>query len=98
MEPLVIRTSLVTREKLLAVSAAWGLPTHDLKGRLQSRSLAENLTPWRAVVRVKSLLRSVLVNLRTKIALLVEEPHSNDGHAEVAGSFELITGHITEPT
>ena len=49
------------------------------------------------VVREKGLLRSVLVNHLAKIALLIEQPHGNHRHPQIAGGFELIAGHIAKP-
>ena len=48
------------------------------------------------VIREGACLRSVLVDHLAKIALLVEQPHANHRHAQIAGSFELIAGHITK--
>ena len=73
------------------------------QGDLQPQPLAVRLAQRRdrqlsgVVIRVKGLLRSVLVNHLAKIALLVEQPHSDHRHAQVAGGFELIAGHIAKP-
>ena len=50
------------------------------------------------VIRVKSLLRSVFIDHLAKIALLIEQPHAHHGHAQIAGGFELIAGHIAKPS
>ena len=49
------------------------------------------------VVRVEGLLRSVLADYLAKIALLVEQAYAGHRHTQVAGSLELIAGHITKP-
>ena len=49
------------------------------------------------VIGEEGLLRSVLVNHLAKIALLVEQPHADHRHAQIAGGFELIAGHIAKP-
>ena len=73
------------------------------QGDLQPQPLSVRLAQRRdrqlsgVVIRIKSLLRSVLVNHLTKIALLVEQPHTDHRHAQVAGGFELITGHVAQP-
>ena len=70
---------------------------------LQPQPLSVRLTQRRdrqlsgIVIRIERLLRSVLVNHLAKIALLVEQPHTDHRHAEVAGGFELVTGHIAQP-
>ena len=40
---------------------------------------------------------AVLVDDLAKIALLVEQLHADDRHAQVAGGLELIAGHVPEP-
>ena len=50
------------------------------------------------VVRIQSLLGSVLVDHLAKIALLVEQPYAHYRHSQIAGSFELIPGHIAKPS
>ena len=63
------------------------------QGNLQPQPFAVRLAQRRnwqlsgIVIRVKSLLRSVLVNHLTKITLLVEQSHSDHRHAQVAGGF-----------
>src|ERR1035441_8674163 len=63
------------------------------QGDLQSQPLAVRLAQRRdrqlsgIVIRIKSLLRSVLVNPLAKIALLVEQPHADHRHAQRAGGF-----------
>ena len=70
---------------------------------LQPQPLAVGLAQRRnrqlpgVVIRIKGLLRSVFVDYLTKIALLVEQPDADHRHAQVAGSFELIAGHIAQP-
>ena len=48
------------------------------------------------VVGIKSLLRSLLIDHLAKITLLVQQPNSNHRHAQIAGCFELIAGHIAK--
>ena len=53
---------------------------------------------WPTIIPLlPAMLRAVLVQHLTKIALLVEQPYSDHRHTEVACGFELITGHIAEP-
>ena len=49
------------------------------------------------VIRIQRLLRAFLVYHLAKVALLVEQAHADDRHAEITGGFELITGNITQP-
>ena len=49
------------------------------------------------VVREERLLRAVLANHLAEIALLVQQPHADDRHAQIAGRLELIAGHVAEP-
>ena len=49
------------------------------------------------VVRVKGLLRAILVEHLAKITLLVEQPHADDRHAQIAGGLELVAGHVAQP-
>ncbi len=48
------------------------------------------------VVGIEGLLRAILVDHLAKIALLVEEPHADHRHPQIAGRLELITGHIAQ--
>jgi hypothetical protein len=50
----------------------------------------------RVIVGKESLLGSVLVNHLAKIPLLVEQPHADDRHPQIAGGFELIAGDIAK--
>ena len=73
------------------------------QGDLQPQPLAVRLAQRRdrqlsgIVVRVEGLLRAVLVDHLAKIALLVEQPHADHRHAQIAGGLELIAGHVAEP-
>ena len=42
-------------------------------------------------------MRAVLVDHLAKIALLVEQPHADHRHAQIAGGLELIAGHVAKP-
>ena len=70
---------------------------------LQPQPLAVRLAQRRdrqlpgVVVREERLLRSVPVDHLAEIALLVEQPHADHRHAQVAGGLELIAGHVAEP-
>ena len=48
------------------------------------------------VVGIEGLLRSVLVNHLAKIALLVEQSHTDHRDTQVAGGFELIPRHVAK--
>ena len=48
------------------------------------------------VIRIKCLLRSISVDHLAEIAMLVEQADGDDRHAEIAGGFELIAGHIAQ--
>ena len=49
------------------------------------------------VVWVEGLLLSISVDHLAKIALLVQQSHSDHWHAQIAGGFELVAGHIAKP-
>jgi hypothetical protein len=42
-------------------------------------------------------LLAISVNHLAKISLLVEQSHTDDRHAQIAGGFELVTSHIAKP-
>ena len=42
------------------------------------------------------MLRSVLIDYLTEVALLVEQAHANYRDTEVAGGLELIACHVPE--
>ena len=73
------------------------------QGDLQPQPLTVRLTYRRdgqlsgIVIGEEGLLRSVLVDYLAKIALLIEQPHPDHRHAQVARGFELITCHIAKP-
>ena len=73
------------------------------QGDLQPQPLAVRLAQRRdwqlsgVVVRIEGLLRSVPIDHLAKIALLVEQSHSNHGHAQIAVSLKLIAGDIAKP-
>ena len=48
------------------------------------------------VVRKEGLLRSVFIDHLAKIALLVEQPDAHHWHTQIAGGFELISGHVAK--
>jgi hypothetical protein len=50
------------------------------------------------VTREEGLLRTIFINHLAEIALLVEQSHADHRHAQIAGGFELIAGHIAKPT
>ena len=49
------------------------------------------------VIRKERLLCAILVDQLAKIAVLVEQPHTNHRHAQVTGGLELIAGHVAQP-
>ena len=69
---------------------------------LQPQPLAVRLAHWRdrqlsgIVIWIEGLLRSVPIDHLAEIAMLVEQTDADDGHAEIAGGFELIAGHVAQ--
>ena len=49
------------------------------------------------VIWKEGLLRTILADHLSKIALLVEQPHADHRHAQITGGFELIARHVTQP-
>ena len=49
------------------------------------------------VIREERLLRTILVDHLAKIAVLVEQPHADYRHPQVAGGLELIAGYVAQP-
>src|SRR5512142_332208 len=62
---------------------------------LQPQPFSIRFAQWRygqlagVVIGKKGLLRTVLVEHLPKISLLIEQPHTDDRNAQVAGSLEL---------
>src|SRR5262249_60930846 len=50
----------------------------------------------RVVVRVERGLAAVGLDGLAEVALLVEEPDADDGHAEVARGLQLVAGDVAE--
>ena len=50
----------------------------------------------RIVVGEKGLLCAVLVDHLAEISLLVKQTYADHRHAQIAGSLELIAGHIAK--
>src|ERR1700730_17397949 len=49
------------------------------------------------VERIESLLLSLRVDFLSKITLLIEQAHTDDGDSEIAGCLELIAGNVSKP-
>ena len=69
---------------------------------LQTHPLAIGFAQWRdrelagIIVRKQRLLRAVLVDHLTEIALLIEQSDADNRHAQIARGLELVTGDVAK--
>src|SRR5690348_1432952 len=73
------------------------------KPKLKAQPLPVNLPHRRdrklagIIDGIERVLRAVLVDYLAEITLLVQQPDAQQWYAEIAGSFELISGNVAEP-
>ena len=50
----------------------------------------------RVIKWIDGLLATIRIDLLTEVPLLVQQPHTDERHTEIAGGLELIARHIAE--